>query len=106
MTVPGQPRDRKDQAMSLRTRIATLLAPALVALVPAPAPADVRPVSAKEDVARLPAPFVRLYTDTTLFPQPTRWRDAIPWVLDLDAGIRLARDEKRPLLIWTSGDDP
>jgi hypothetical protein len=90
--------------MNMRTRIALLLA--LISFVAAPARADVRPVSAREDVARLPAPSARLYAETTLFPQPTRWRDAIPWVLDLEAGIRLARDEKRPLLIWVSGDDP
>jgi hypothetical protein len=90
--------------MPLRTRVATLLA--LASFVAAPARADVRPVSAQEDVARLPAPCARLYADTTLFPQPTKWRDAIPWVLDLGAGIRLAREERRPLLIWVSGDDP
>jgi hypothetical protein len=72
----------------------------------APARPDVRPVSTREDVDRLPAAPARLYADTILFPQPTKWRDAIPWVLDLEAGIRLAREEKRPLLIWTSGDDP
>ena len=72
----------------------------------APAWADVRPVSAREDVARLPAPMAQLYAETTLFPQPTKWRDAIPWVLDLEEGIRLARAEKRPVLIWVSGDDP
>jgi hypothetical protein len=71
-----------------------------------PARADVRPVSSKEDVARLPAPAARLYAETTLFPRPTRWRDAIPWVLDLEEGLRLAKQEKRPLLLWTSGDDP
>src|SRR6516164_5804959 len=92
--------------MNLRIRIATPLTLALGAFVAAPARADVRPVSAPEDVARLPAASAQLYADTTLFPQPTKWRDAIPWVLDLDAGIRLAREEKRPLLIWTSGDDP
>jgi hypothetical protein len=92
--------------MTVETRIATLLALALTPVVTAPTRADVRPVSAKENVARLPAPMARLYADTTLFPQPTKWRDAIPWVLDLNAGIRLAKAEKRPLLIWTSGDDP
>ena len=92
--------------MNGRARTATLFALALGSIVAGSARADVRPVSAQEDVARLPAPAARLYADTTLFPQPTKWRDAIPWVLDLDAGIRLAREEKRPLLIWTSGDDP
>lgn len=82
-----------------------LLAFAL-AVVALPALADVRPVSTREDMARLPAPAARLYADTTLFPQPTRWRDAIPWLLDLNEGIRLAKQEKRPILIWTSGDDP
>ena len=84
--------------MNLRTRIATLLALALASSVAAPARADVRPVSAKEDVARLPAPWVQLYADTTLFPQPTQWRDAIPWVLDLDAVIRLLDGWKPPPL--------
>ena len=68
--------------------------------------ADIRPVSIQSEVAQLPAASARLYAETTLFPQPTKWRDAIPWVLDLPAGIRSARKEERPLLIWTSGDDP
>ena len=76
------------------------------ALLTTSARADIRPVSAREDVARLPEAAAALYADTTLFPRPTQWRDAIPWVLDLKEGIRLARAEKRPLLIWTSGDDP
>ena len=88
------------------TRNTTLLTLVLAPFVAAPARADVRPISAKEDVARLPAPVAQLYADTTLFPQPTKWRDSIPWLLDLEAGIGLAREEKRPLLIWTSGDDP
>jgi hypothetical protein len=91
--------------MSVRTRDVALLALTL-ALCASQARADVRPVSAKEDVGRLPAAAAGLYADTTLFPQPTKWRDAIPWLLDLEEGIRVAREEKRPVLIWTSGDDP
>jgi len=34
-----------------------------------------------------------------------KWQQ-IPWILDLSEGIRLAREEKRPLLLWVSGDDP
>jgi hypothetical protein len=83
-----------------------LLTLAAAALAGEPAHGDVRPVSAKEDVARLPAAAARLYAETTLFPRPTRWRDRIPWVLDLNEGVRLAKAEKRPLLLWTSGDDP
>src|SRR4051812_12446011 len=93
--------------MPVRFRAAIiLLALAAAYLAGTPARADLRAVSAKEDVARLPAPAGRLYAETTLFPQPTKWRDAIPWVLDLDEGVRLAKQEQRPLLIWTSGDDP
>ena len=38
-------------------------------------------------------------------PGEYRWQQ-VPWILDLNEGIRLAREEKRPLLLWVSGDDP
>jgi hypothetical protein len=56
-------------------------------------------------VGRLPAEAARLYADTTLFPREVKYRE-IPWLLDLEEGIRLAKREGRPLLLWTSGDDP
>jgi hypothetical protein len=59
----------------------------------------------KTDLSRLPRQTAELYRDTTLFPREPKWQ-RIPWLLDLDEGIRLAKQEKRPLLIWTSGDDP
>src|SRR4051812_37209607 len=68
-------------------------------------PADTRPVSSKDDVLRLPAGAARLYADTTLFPRAVKYRE-IPWLLDLEEGIRQAKREGRPLLLWTSGDDP
>jgi len=34
-----------------------------------------------------------------------KWRQ-IPWITDLATGIRQAKAEKRPLLIWTAGDEP
>jgi hypothetical protein len=34
-----------------------------------------------------------------------RWQ-SIPWLTDLGEGLRVARQEKRPLLVWASGDDP
>ena len=34
-----------------------------------------------------------------------KWRQ-IPWTLDLAAGLRTAREERRPLLLWGSADDP
>jgi hypothetical protein len=84
----------------------TLFVLAATVVFAAPARPDIRPVASKEDVARLPGAAAQRYADTTLFPQPTKWRDAIPWMLDLQAGIQQAKEEKRPLLIWTSGDDP
>jgi len=92
--------------MNVPTRRAAYLTLALTGFFAAPARPDIRPVSAKQDVDRLPAAAAQLYADTTLFPQPTKWRDAIPWLLDLPTAIQRAKEEKRPLLIWTSGDDP
>ena len=69
------------------------------------APADTKPVSAKEDVSRLPAGAAQLYADVTIFPRAMKYRE-IPWLLSLEEGIRVAKQERRPLLIWTSGDDP
>lgn len=34
-----------------------------------------------------------------------QWQQ-IPWLVDLAEGIRLAKEENRPLLLWVSGDDP
>jgi len=31
---------------------------------------------------------------------------AIPWVLDLAEAQKVARAEKRPILVWATGDDP
>jgi len=30
----------------------------------------------------------------------------IPWVLDLAEAQTLAREEKRPIFLWVTGDDP
>jgi hypothetical protein len=59
----------------------------------------------KSDVSRLPRDAAQLYTDTKLFPREPKWQ-RIPWLPDLNEGMRLAKEEKRPLLLWTSGDDP
>ena len=34
-----------------------------------------------------------------------RWRD-IPWYIDAVEGLKTAREEKRPVLLWVTGDDP
>jgi hypothetical protein len=38
-------------------------------------------------------------------PEMLRWRQ-IPWMTDLVAAQRAAREENRLLLIWASGDEP
>jgi len=38
-------------------------------------------------------------------PGEYKWQQ-IPWIVDLNEGLRLAREEKRPILMWVSGDDP
>jgi hypothetical protein len=83
----------------------TLLAGALFVLGGVAVRGDSRPAGAHPDVARLPKEAAQLYADTTLFPRPTKWLD-VPWLLDLNEAIRVAKAEKRPVLIWVSGDDP
>jgi hypothetical protein len=34
-----------------------------------------------------------------------KWQQ-IPWVLDLAEGQRLAQQERRPIFLWVTGDDP
>jgi hypothetical protein len=67
--------------------------------------ADSRPGGRHPDAARLPKEAARLYDDVTLFPRPTKWLE-VPWLLDLNEGVRAAKAEHRPVLIWVSGDDP
>jgi hypothetical protein len=38
-------------------------------------------------------------------PDELRWQQ-IPWITDLSQGARIARDERRPILLWVTGDDP
>jgi hypothetical protein len=59
----------------------------------------------KDDVSRLPAEVAKRYAYLKLGSDNIKWKQ-IPWVLDLPAAIRLAKEEKRPLLLWVSGDDP
>ncbi len=59
------------------------------------------------DESRLPPDAARLYAYVSkpLWPAELAYRE-IPWLVDLNQGLQVARDEKRPLLLWTSGDDP
>jgi hypothetical protein len=88
-----------------RTAMCLVLGVTAVGAFPRAASADTRPVAAREDVDRLPAGAAQLYRDVTIFPREMKYRQ-IPWLLDLDEGIRLAKQENRPVIIWVSGDDP
>lgn len=82
-----------------------LFACALSAILAGQAVADSRPKGPSPDLGALPANAAQIYKDTTLFPREAKWL-AIPWTNDLKKSIGVAKEEKRPLLIWVSGDDP
>jgi hypothetical protein len=57
-------------------------------------------------VQRLPPDAARVYAAIkTAHPGEFKWQQ-IPWLLDLEEGIRLAKKENRPLLLFVSGDEP
>jgi hypothetical protein len=57
------------------------------------------PTSAERDALYRMAKLVRL--DESVM----RWRE-IPWYTDAIAGLKAARTEKRPVLLFVTGDDP
>jgi hypothetical protein len=72
------------------------------------APTDLPPIShVIDDETRLPPEAARwyAYVTTPFFPAELAYRQ-IPWLVDLNEAVHVARAEKRPLLLWTSGDDP
>jgi hypothetical protein len=69
------------------------------------APAESKAPAFKDDVSRLSPEAAKRYAYLKLGSDNIKWKQ-IPWVLDLAGAIRLAKEEKRPLLLWVSGDDP
>ena len=64
------------------------------------------PAAKIADVERLPPDAARVYAAIKKpHPGEFQWQQ-IPWLLDLEEGIRLAKKEKRPLLLFVSGDEP
>ena len=57
------------------------------------------------EVDRLPSWEARAYRVVVPAEGELRWQ-RIPWLSDLGEALAQAKKEKRPLLIWTSGDDP
>lgn len=55
---------------------------------------------------RLPADAGRMYGFVkSPHPGELKWQQ-IPWLTDLGEAIRQAKEEKRPLVLFVSGDDP
>ena len=75
-----------------------ILALALAGLVALTAVAG-DPTTAERDALYRMATLVRL--DESVM----RWRE-IPWNTDAIAGLTAARDEKRPVLLFVTGDEP
>jgi len=58
------------------------------------------------DVGRLPRDAARMYAFVKQpHPGELKWQQ-IPWLTDLAEGIRQARAENRPLVLFVSGDEP
>ena len=64
------------------------------------------PSAKTSDVERLPPDAARVYAAIKkVHPGEFKWQQ-IPWLVDLEEGIRLAKKENRPLLLFVSGDEP
>jgi hypothetical protein len=57
------------------------------------------------DVDRLPDWEAKAHALILPAEKESQWK-RIPWVTDLDEAVKTAKKEKRPLLLWTAGDDP
>lgn len=66
----------------------------------------VLPLAARaDDVDRLPNWEARAYALIRPAEKELQWK-RIPWVTDLEAAVKAANTENRPLLLWMTGDDP
>jgi hypothetical protein len=85
---------------------AAVLAPLIVSIPGVLTAGAGVPTARNPGMDRLPADAARMYRFVTT-PQPgeLKWQQ-IPWLTDLPEGIRQAKAEKRPLVLFVSGDDP
>jgi len=81
----------------MRMFIATLAVVGLLALLGAAGAGD--PPAPDAQALKAMAKLVR--QDEAVL----RWRE-IPWYSDANEGLKAARSEKRPILLWVSGDEP
>ncbi len=65
-----------------------------------------QPTGRNPGAARLPADAARMYRFVTRpHAGELKWQQ-IPWLTDLEEALRQARAERRPLVLFVSGDDP
>jgi len=76
-----------------------ILVPAIAALL-----SLIRPTSifAQPDYSRLDVPAQRLIAAVKPTPTELRWQQ-VPWEIDLQEAIDMARKEKRPIFFWAAG---
>jgi hypothetical protein len=108
------PRLQNEEIYAVRPNLLRIAAPLLVigimtAARPASATAQTGADSqaiVKTDPLQLRPDAARMYA-CVMKPHPgeLKWQQ-IPWLTDLREAIRLAEEEKRPLLIFVSGDEP
>jgi len=84
--------------------------PALILLLTLGAPGRQMPVPARASADKKtggPSPEELTRRAAVIKPGPdeNRWQQ-VPWVTDLNEGLRLARAEKRPLLLWAVMGEP
>jgi hypothetical protein len=61
--------------------------------------------ASEDDLARLRPFDAQRYRAIKPSKDEMKWMQ-IPWLTDLNEGLKVARKEGRPLLLWVSGDDP
>ena len=84
----------RNTTLPLAAVLLPIIGLALVAAQAPPMPSD------------LPPSASRMYAIVkSVRPGELRWQE-IPWLVELQDGLRLAKEENRPLLLWVSGDDP
>jgi hypothetical protein len=87
-------------------RVAGVLAPLIAATAGAVAAGADVPADRKPGADRLPADAARMYGFVkTPHPGELKWQQ-IPWLTDLQEALREAKAERRPLLLFVSGDEP
>jgi hypothetical protein len=85
---------------------AAALVPFIVMVVGAGAAGAEVPAERTPGLDRLPVDASRMYNFVkSPHPNELRWQQ-IPWLTDLEEAIRQAKAEKRPLVLFVSGDDP